>query len=114
MISHLHWESREHYFELIEKLLNGPIHFLELKKKHQAINEAGEGLEADLILLEPNEKSKEFDRLIDELILLFDRYCPDPSLRESHEFSEEHFSDVWLIQRWFTHFVVSNNSEPAG
>ena len=32
--SHLHWENREHYFELIEKLLNGPMHFLELRKKY--------------------------------------------------------------------------------
>jgi hypothetical protein len=40
MISHLHWENREHYFELIEKLLNGPMHFLELRKKYQVINDA--------------------------------------------------------------------------
>jgi len=97
MISHLHWENREHYFELIEKLLNGPIHFLELRKKHQAINDAGEGLEADLILLEPNEKSKGFGRLIGDLIMLFDRYCPDPSLRESHELNEEELRD--LVQK---------------
>ena len=60
MISQLHWENREHYFELIEKLLNGPMHFLELRKKYQAINEAGEILEVNLILLEPDRKSKRF------------------------------------------------------
>ena len=27
LICHLHWENREQYFELIEKLLNGPIKF---------------------------------------------------------------------------------------
>jgi len=89
IISHLHWENREHYFELIEKLLNGPINFFELRKKHRAINNAGERLEAELILLEPNQKCEGFDDLIDELVSLFDRYCPDTSLRESHEFSEE-------------------------
>jgi hypothetical protein len=47
---HLHWESREHYFELIEKLLNEPINFLDLRKKYQAINDAGERLQAELIL----------------------------------------------------------------
>ena len=97
IISHLHWENREHYFELIEKLLNGPINFLELRKKHRAIDDAEERLEADLILLEPNEKSKGFGELIDDLISLFDRYCPDPSLRESHEFSEEELKK--LIQK---------------
>ena len=99
MISHLHWENREHYFELIEKLLNGPMHFLELRKKYQAINEAGESLEANLILLEPDGKSKGFGLLIGDLIMLFDRYCPDPSLRESHELSEEDLID--LVQKIF-------------
>ena len=99
MISHLHWENREHYFELIEKLLNGPIHFLELRKKYQAIHDAGESLEANLILLEPDGKSKGFGLLIGDLIMLFDRYCPDPSLRESHELSEEELRD--LVQKIF-------------
>jgi len=97
MISHLHWENREHYFELIEKLLNGPMHFLELRKKYQAINDAGESLEANLILLEPAPKSKGFGLLIGDLIMLFDKYCPDPSLRESHELSEEELKK--LIQK---------------
>lgn len=95
VISHLHWENREHYFE--EKLLNGPMNFLELRKKHRAINEVVERLEADLILLEPNERSEGFDDFIDELISLFDRYCLDPSLRESQEFSEEELKK--LIQK---------------
>ena len=99
MISHLHWENREHYFELIEKLLNGPMHFLELRKKYQAINEAGESLEANLILLEPDGKSKGFGLLIGDLIMVFDLYCPDPSLRESHELSEEELRDV--VQKIF-------------
>jgi len=99
IISHLHWENREHYFELIEKLLNGPINFFELRKKHRAINNAGERLEAELILLEPNQKCEGFDDLIDELVSLFDRYCPDTSLRESHEFSEEELKK--LIQKIF-------------
>ena len=99
IISHLHWENREQYFELIEKFLNGPINFLPLRKKHRAINNAGEILQAELILLEPNPKSKGFDDLIDELVSLFDRFCPDPSLRESHEFSEEELKK--LIQNIF-------------
>lgn len=100
MICHLHWENREHYFELIEKLLNGPINFLPLREKHRAINDAGEMLEARLILLEPNPKCEGFDDLIDDLVSLFDRFCPDPSLRESHKFSEEEFRKV--MQEIFT------------
>ena len=99
IICHLHWENREQHFELIEKLLNGPINFLQLRKKHRAINNAGEMLEAGLILLEPNPKCEGFDDLIDELVSLFDRFCPDPSLRESHEFSEEELKK--LIQKIF-------------
>jgi hypothetical protein len=96
MTCHLYWENREHYFELIEKLLNGPIRFLELRKKHQAINDALQILQEKLILLEPNQKSEGFDKLI---VLLFDRYCPDPILRQSNEFSEEELKK--LIQEIF-------------
>nr|YP_010134041.1 hypothetical protein KYU77_pgp066 [Tryblionella apiculata]QWM93530.1 hypothetical protein [Tryblionella apiculata] len=99
LICHLHWENREQYFELIEKLLNSPMYFLELRNKHQAINKAGASLQANLILLEPNERSVGFDDLIDELVSLFDLYCPDPSLRESHELSEEELRD--LVQKIF-------------
>lgn len=99
MICHLQWENREQYFELIEKLLNGPIGFLELRKKYRAIADAGERLQAELILLEPNPKSEGFDDLISEIVLLFDRFCPDPSLRESNEFSEEELKK--LIQKIF-------------
>ena len=75
------------------------MHFLELRKKHRAINDAGESLEANLILLEPNKRCAGFDDLIDELVSLFDRYCPDSSLRESHELSEEELRD--LVQKIF-------------
>lgn len=95
MIDHLHWENREHYFELIEKLLNGPLHFLELREKYEAINDAVESLEDNLILLEPDGKSEGFSLLIGDLIMYFDLYCPDPSLRESHELSEEELRDVF-------------------
>lgn len=99
MICHLHWENREHSFELIKKLLNGPMHFLELRKKHRAINEAGESLEAKVILLEPDERCAGFDNLINELVSLFDRDCLDSSLRESHEFNEQELRD--LVQKIF-------------
>jgi hypothetical protein len=99
LICHLHWENREHYFELIEKLLNGPINFGPLRKKHRIINNAGEMLEAGLILLEPNPKSEGFDELIDDLVSLFYIFCPDPSIRESHELSEEELKKV--IQKIF-------------
>lgn len=31
MVSYLHWSNRAHYYELIEKFLNGPIDFDSLK-----------------------------------------------------------------------------------
>jgi hypothetical protein len=67
MINHLHWENREHYFELI--------------------------------ILEHNDKSEEFDDLIDQIIMLFDRYCPDPIIREDYEFSKEELKH--LIRKIF-------------
>lgn len=99
IIFYLHWENREQYFELIEKLLNGPINFLQLREKHRAIKDAREMLEAELILLEPNPKCEGFGDLIDKLVSLFDRFCSDPSLRESPEFSEEELKK--LIQKIF-------------
>lgn len=89
MIARLHWENRQQYFELIEELLNGPINFLKLRKKHRSINEAGKSLQADLILLDPNEECEGFNDLIDDLVSLFDQYCPDSTIREDHELSEE-------------------------
>ena len=35
MIAHLHWENQTQYFELIEQFSNGPINFLDLRKKHR-------------------------------------------------------------------------------
>lgn len=84
MINHLHWENRTQYFELIEQLLNGPIIFLELRKKYRAINDAVERLEAELILFEPDDRSEDFDDLISEIIMLFERYCLDPRIRKDY------------------------------
>jgi hypothetical protein len=89
IINHLHLENRTQYFELIEQFLNGPIDFLDLRNKHQSINDAGKHLQLELILLEPNEKYEGFDDLIDELVSLFDRYYPDPTVWEDYEFSED-------------------------
>jgi hypothetical protein len=43
---------------LVEKLVNGPIGFLELREKHRAINDAGEGLETDFIFWNPMKNLK--------------------------------------------------------
>ena len=70
MIAHLNWQNREHYFELIEQFLNGPINFLHLRKKYQAVSDSVERLEAELILLDPMEPYDQafgFTELIDEL-----------------------------------------------
>lgn len=102
MIGHLHWENWEHYFELIEEFLNGPINFLPLRKKYRSVIDAIKRLEAELIVFEPvalYDKFLGFNILIDELVSLFDRYCPDPSLRKSHELSEEELRD--LVQKIF-------------
>ncbi len=99
IIYHLHWENREYYFEFIEKLLNGPINFLKLRKNHRSINDPVERLQSEFILLEPNPKFKGFDALIDEIVMLFDRHGPEPSLRKNYEFSEEKLKK--LIQKIF-------------
>lgn len=61
----------------------------------QVINDTGKRLVDDLIILEPNDKSEGFDHLIGEIVILFDRYCPDPYFREDNEFSQEEFQK-WL------------------
>lgn len=79
VISHLRWENRNHYYQLIEKLLSGPMLFLELRKRHEFMNDAAEKLQADLV---------------DELVMLFDRYCPDPEIRETNEFQERELKNI--------------------
>jgi len=98
--NHLHGENLQQYFELIEELLNGPVNFLKLRKKHRFVNDAVERLKVELILLIHNEECEGFDDLIDELVSLFDRYYLDPSLRQSHKSSEEILKK--LIQKIFT------------
>lgn len=44
LICQLDWKNREQYFELIQKLLDGPIDFLKLRRKHKSIDRAGESL----------------------------------------------------------------------
>jgi len=46
---------------VIEKFLNGPINFVDWKKRYQSINEKKQFLEARLILLEPDVKSEDLD-----------------------------------------------------
>ena len=73
----------------------GPIHFLNLKKKHQSINNTAERLEADLILLEPDDKAKGFDDLIDG----FDGYGLEPNLRKDSNISEEEVQKIFIEMR---------------
>ena len=71
--------------------------FFASKKKYQSVSDAVERLEGQLIFLDPMEpyyKAFGFTILVDELVSLFDIYCPDSSLRESHEFSEEELRDL--------------------
>ena len=101
MISHLNWGNRAHYFELIQKI-NRPINFLDLRKKYPSVSDAVERLEEELIILDPMEaydKAFGFTGLIDDLVSLFDRYCPDSSICESHELSEKELRD--LVQKIF-------------
>lgn len=60
----MHWENREHYFELI----------------------AGERLQADLILLEPNPNGEGLGLLIDDVISVFHEYCA--KVRDKDELSD--------------------------
>jgi hypothetical protein len=49
--------------------------------------------------MESYDKAFSLTALIDDIVSLFDKYCPDPSLRESNEFSEEELRD--LVQEIF-------------
>lgn len=89
MVSHFHWENREQYIELIEKLLNGPIYFEELRERYEAIDTAVKTLEAKLILFEPNPKSEGFPYLMEDLLSLSEVYCHEPEFCESFEFNEK-------------------------
>ena len=60
-----------------------------VKKKHRVINDVVKRLKAKLILSEPTPKCEKFGNLIDELVSLFDKYCPKQSFRESRKFSEK-------------------------
>ena len=95
---------------MIEQFLNGPINFLDLRKKYRSVSDSVERLEAELIFLdpvEPYDKAFGFTELINEIVLLFDRYCPDPKIREDYELSEKQIKN--LIQ---TIFIEMKNRSP--
>lgn len=81
MIEHLHWENRAHYFELIETILESSTGLLNFKAKCMAIEKAGQVLQTQLIILEPNirqdheiGKEKLNDLLQNIFIQMKDRY----------------------------------------
>jgi len=111
MISHLNWQNREHYYELIEEFLNGPINFFDnelqyqIREKYRSISDAVKRLEAELIFLdpvEPYQKAFEFTALIDNIVSLFYAYC---HLNESDEFSEEKLRDFSRIEFGYLYII---------
>jgi len=70
--SHLDWETKEEYIQLLEKLINGQIDTfkfcIEFKKRSELNCEIFDSLEANFLLLSPHEKSMEFSDFIIEIL----------------------------------------------
>lgn len=75
MNEEIHYQNKIYYVELIETMLQSPDFdgFIELVDYYKTIEAFGEKLQDNLILLEPNDKSKDFSLLIGDLIMHFDR-----------------------------------------
>ena len=70
--SHLDWETREQYIELLKKLISRKIDSfkfcIEFQKRNELNGEIFDSLEANFLLLSPHEKSIQFSDFIIEIL----------------------------------------------
>ena len=70
--STLDWETKEQYFDLLEKLISGKINsfqfYIEFKKRNDSNSEVFDSLTANFLLLSPHDKSEEFSNFISEIM----------------------------------------------
>jgi hypothetical protein len=68
----LDWETKKQYIDLLEKLISGKINsfkfYSEFKERNELNGEISDSLEANFLLLSPQEKSKEFSGFIIEIM----------------------------------------------
>ena len=78
------WETRDQYFELIEKFFNREIHFFdfcsESEKMGEILDEICKKLEDNFVILSPLEKAVDFCNLIEEIYDLCESMDPDSQL----------------------------------
>ena len=101
MQDQLDWETREHFLQLQEKLLQNKIpvgEFCRAFSERDVLNsEAADMLESNFILLSPHKKSLDFSKLTDEILEACYGYDPDPESLEIREREEKEFRD--LVQK---------------
>lgn len=81
LVDYLSWETKDHYFELIEEFLDESSNFLTFKKKSDSVLKVAKELESNSIVLKTNYQALGFSNFIDILIQLFDRYQMDVEFR---------------------------------
>lgn len=76
LLDQLNWESKDQYFELIEKFLDesSMSNFLDFKKKSESLLKVAKDLESNSFFLEPSYQALGFSNFINILIQLFEDY----------------------------------------
>lgn len=76
LLDQLNWESKDQYFELIEKFLDESSisNFLDFKKKSESLLKVAKDLESNSFFLEPSYQALGFSNFINILIQLFEDY----------------------------------------
>ena len=91
--SHLDWEARENYLELLEDFRKGKIKDLEfcvaLEKRGKLNSDVTDILESNLILLSPHEKSFGFSDLLEEICDLCGMQLENAEDAEFHDKNSE-------------------------
>ena len=82
LVSHLQWENREYFYELIENLDNKELgDFIDFENTYITTNDAVRRLTRELIIFEPNPKSAGFNDLLDNIMTSFDEAANEDELK---------------------------------
>lgn len=96
LVSHLDWESRDNYLELLDKFLQEKIDigefYIRFRERYRLSDEVKDILELNFIILSPHPKSLDFADFIIEILDACELYSPDPEpIRFKYQFDETEF-----------------------
>ena len=116
------WETRDQFFELVEKFFNKEMNFfvfcVEIENLSERLDKVCTNLEDNLVILSPLEKAADFCDLIDEIYDFCESLEPEsfvfknngePNPAHNHELSEEFQEELKTLYHKAKNFAEMNS-----